>query len=78
MSIGTAQTLWVIVALYCAVGLVFAVVFSWRGAARLDPRVTGSSRPFRFIILPAAMALWPLLVWLWARSGNGTSEGSRP
>lgn len=78
MSISAAQTLWVIVALYCAVGLVFAVIFSWRGAARLDPRVTGSSWPFRIIILPAATALWPLLAWLWVRSRNGTRAGSRP
>lgn len=78
MSIGAAQTLWLIVALYCAVGLVFAVIFSWRGAGRLDPRATGSSRPFRLVILPAATALWPLLAWLWVRGRNDTRAGSHP
>ena len=51
--------------LYAAVGLLFAVAFVSRGAARLDPGARGAPLGFRLLILPAALALWPLLAKRW-------------
>lgn len=50
---------------YAAVGVVFAVAFAWRGAGRLDASARAGTAGFRLIILPAALALWPLLAWKW-------------
>lgn len=52
--------------LYLTLGLAFAAWFVPAGAARLDPAARHGSLGFRLLILPATVALWPLLVWrLW-------------
>ena len=48
---------------YVALGLLFALVFVARGAGRMDPSVEQSTRGFRWMIVPGATALWPLLLW---------------
>lgn len=60
---------WVLTTLgvYLAVGAVFAAVFVWRGAGRLDANARGASWGFRMLILPGAAALWPILLVAWAR-----------
>ena len=57
-----------LIAAYFVVGLVFAVLFSWKGAAVLNSRAAEGSRPFRLLIIPATTALWPWLGWRWLRS----------
>jgi hypothetical protein len=52
------------VALYGVAGLVFAMVFVSRGAARLDPAAQGMPLSARLLIVPGAAALWP---WLWLK-----------
>lgn len=47
--------------LYLGCGLVFAVPFVWRWVGRLDPLAGEGTRGFRLLILPGAVALWPLL-----------------
>ncbi|HEU5217472.1 MAG TPA: hypothetical protein VFU23_02380 [Gemmatimonadales bacterium] len=46
---------------YLALGLLFAVPFAWRWAARLDPAAKAGTWGFRLVMLPGAMLLWPLL-----------------
>jgi hypothetical protein len=50
---------------YFALGLAFALFFVVRGVERLDPAARGSSLGFRCILLPASLALWPLLAARW-------------
>lgn len=50
---------------YVGLGLLFAVVFLWRGIDRLDSAVPGSSLGFRLIILPGVAAFWPVLLRRW-------------
>lgn len=47
--------------LYLALGLAFAVPFAWRWVGKLDPVAASGTRGFRLLILPGAVALWPLL-----------------
>lgn len=51
-----------VLAIYIAVGLLFGVFFAVSGAARLDPGAMGSPITFRILMIPAATALWPLLL----------------
>jgi hypothetical protein len=51
--------------LYAGLGLLFGLGFVTRGVERLDPAARGASRGFRLIVLPAAVALWPLLLRRW-------------
>lgn len=50
---------------YIAIGAVFAVVFAWRGAGRIDPVAREGTWGFRLLILPGSAALWPLLLRRW-------------
>ncbi|CAN5422567.1 hypothetical protein BH23VER1_BH23VER1_11460 [soil metagenome] len=61
-----------IVGIYLAIGLLFGVVFAFRGARAIDPAADGSSLGFRLLILPGCAALWPMLAWRWI------SKSSRP
>jgi hypothetical protein len=52
-------------AAYLGCGLVFAIPFALVGAKRIDPRAEHATRGFRLLVLPGAMALWPLLLHRW-------------
>lgn len=56
------------IAIYLTIGAMFAIPFSLRGAAAIDPAATHSSWGFRLLLLPGAAALWPLLALRWARA----------
>ncbi len=60
---------------YAAVGLLFAIVFSAFGVARLDSAARGSGFVFRLMIVPGCAALWPLVAMKWMHRG---SKGGEP
>ena len=60
-----AQSLVMLLGIYAAVGLLFAIAFVTKGVARVDPVATSAGWGFRLLILPGAAALWPLLLRRW-------------
>ena len=62
--------------LYVALGIGFALLFHWRGLARVDRSAALSTWGFRIMITPGVVALWPLLALRWAR-GNGVPKPER-
>jgi hypothetical protein len=56
-----------VASLYAAVGLVFAVVFAFAGAGRIDESAKDAPVGFRLLIIPGSAALWPILLMRWAR-----------
>ena len=52
-------------AVYLGLGFVFAVAFAFFGARRIDPHAAQGSWGFRLLIIPGAMALWPILLRRW-------------
>jgi hypothetical protein len=54
-----------LLALYAGLGLLFALAFVTRGIERIDPGAVGATWGFRLIVLPASIALWPLLLQRW-------------
>lgn len=61
----TATTLVWTVQVYAALGLIFAIPFALRGVDRVDPAAHGASWGFRVLIVPGAVAFWPLLLRRW-------------
>ena len=57
-----------LVALYLAAGLVFAIFFVTRGVTRIDESAVGTKWGFRLIIIPGSMVFWPLLLRKWIRT----------
>lgn len=72
-----ASALVAVMLVYAALGLLFAVAFAARGAARIDAHAAHTSWGFRLLILPGAAALWPLLAYRWAR-GQAPPEEHNP
>lgn len=65
-----AQAIIFLLELYCAVGIVFAVYFVSAGITRIDANAKGSGVGFRLLMMPGAMALWPLLAQGWWSGNN--------
>ncbi len=61
-----AAMMLVVAAGYLVVGVPFGVAFAARGAAAIDLVAKHAGWGFRLLILPGAMALWPLLAIKWA------------
>ena len=67
------RTAWLALAIYAALGVLFAGAFHWRGLARLDAGTQGAGWGFRLLITPGVVALWPLLALRWLRFTHGVS-----
>lgn len=55
----------VMLGLYLALGLCFAVPFVMRGVDRIDPHAANGTWGFRLMIVPGVVFLWPLLARRW-------------
>lgn len=62
-----ADALQTALAVYGSGCLAFASAFAWKGAAQLDPAAQDMPLPARLLLIPAASALWPLLLLKWWR-----------
>lgn len=62
MTIATAQTIWLGVGAYFAVGLIVALIYVFLAAPRLDVAARGSGFFFRLMVLPGIAGLWPIMV----------------
>ncbi len=76
MTIAAAEMLWTAVAGYLAIGLAFALFFTFAGAPRIDRAAGGTGLLFRLLILPGAAVLWPLLLLMWL-TGAGANRRDR-
>lgn len=70
MGILVASWIVRITGIYLALGILFAVLFVWRGAGKIDPLAKQAAAGFRLMIFPGAAALWPLLLWRWLRRSS--------
>ena len=59
---------------YLAIGGIFALAFVSVGIARVDPSAAGSSWGFRALVVPGAVALWPVLLARWVRRTTPPDE----
>jgi hypothetical protein len=59
---------------YLACGLVFAIPFVIVGVKKIDPHAARGSWGFRLLIIPGAMAFWPLLLRRWAQGASEPPE----
>ena len=56
--------------LYLFFGVVFAVMFLWRGAAKIDEAARGISWKTRALLFPGSVALWPVLWRKWRHAAR--------
>ncbi|MGC3957383.1 MAG: hypothetical protein QM813_05310 [Verrucomicrobiota bacterium] len=48
--------------IYLVCGLLFAIPFAFVGVKQIDPHAAHGSWGFHLLIIPGAMAFWPLLL----------------
>lgn len=53
---------------YLLLGMLFSILFIWKGLTKVDPATQGSSIWFKLIIFPGLCAFWPLLLFKWIKS----------
>lgn len=61
-----AEIIAAVLVAYAAVGLLFALLFVFRGVNRIDEAAAESGAGFRLIIIPGVAALWPVMLLRWA------------
>ena len=49
-------------ALYLALGILFAIYFAFVGAPKIDPLLGASKKSVRFLLLPGVVTTWPFLL----------------
>ncbi|MDN5203391.1 hypothetical protein QQ008_18535 [Fulvivirgaceae bacterium BMA10] len=59
--------------IYLLIGLIFSIIFVTKLVGQMDENAKGTGIGFRLIILPGAIALWPLLFKRWRKSKRSTS-----
>ena len=55
----------IVLGIYLACGLAFAIPFALVGVRGIDPHAAHGSWGFRLLIIPGTMVLWPLLIKRW-------------
>jgi hypothetical protein len=65
MSLAAAEAVAVVVESYVAAGIVFALLFLPRAAARLDPGLGRSPVTVRVLLAPGVVLIWPVLARRW-------------
>lgn len=64
------------VGIHLAAGVPIAIAFAFRGAASVDPAVRDSSPAFRLLLIPASIALWPVVAARWAQAGSARGRAA--
>ncbi|MFI4860651.1 MAG: hypothetical protein ACIAXF_08230 [Phycisphaerales bacterium JB063] len=56
---------------YFVIGFVAGLWLVCFGLVRIDPAVSASPRHVRLVLMPGLVALWPVLLFKWARVRKG-------
>lgn len=73
-----AEVILVLLTVYAAAGLLFALLFVWRGVKRVDPNALHASIGFHLVIIPGCAALWPWMATKWIKASESPpAVGSR-
>jgi hypothetical protein len=72
MPTPTATAVAYAIEFYLLVGLLFAIWFALRGAAKLDPAAANGSWGFRLLLVPQTIVIWPLAL---IRLAGGRGQG---
>jgi len=73
-----AAILLILLAAYLACGILFAVAFVWFGVNSIDPHALLGTWGFRWLIIPGATVLWPLLLSRWWKGIHEPPEERSP
>ncbi len=64
--------------IYVGIGLLFSIPFAFAGAKKIDSTATEGTIGFKLLIIPGAIALWPLLANRWRKKVGEPPEEKNP
>jgi TM2 domain-containing membrane protein YozV len=64
----TVTVMLLVVSVYLAIGLLFALPFVIKGVTKIDEGAAGSGWGFRLIIIPGVIVFWPVLLKKWIKA----------
>ena len=53
--------------IYLAIGVLFVILFLWKGITKVDEGAHGGSIGFKIIIIPGVIVFWPVLLRKWMK-----------
>lgn len=62
------STILLIVLIYVVLGILFSIVFIWKGLSKVDHGVEDSGKLFKFMIFPGLVTFWPMFLLKWRKS----------
>ncbi|MFK8006350.1 MAG: hypothetical protein AB8H03_08270 [Saprospiraceae bacterium] len=62
------STILTIVGIYLILGIIFTIVFLWKGIAKVDEGVNGSDRLFKVLIFPGLIVFWVYFLRKWLKT----------
>lgn len=68
------QVLLLTIAVYAALGLLFAGPFLLRGITVINAAAAASPRSVRLLFLPGVVAVWPVLLMRWVGSPRARAD----
>ena len=70
-----AMAILLLLAGYASLGVIFGVLFLWRGVAIVDRAAAHAPWGFRILIFPGVVGLWPFLARRWMQeAGKGANS----
>lgn len=65
MTVTLAKFFLIGLGVYAFVGLVFGLIFLYKGVESIDEAARNTPTSFKALILPGVIALWPILLYKW-------------
>ncbi|MBO6547179.1 MAG: hypothetical protein JJ963_12320 [Balneolaceae bacterium] len=62
------STIFLFVSVYIVIGILFSVVFLWKGLTKVDHGVEGGGKFFKVLIFPGLVTFWPLFLVKWRKT----------
>lgn len=57
-----------VVGIYLALGVVFTIIFLWKGIAKIDDGVIGSDRWLKVLLFPGLVFFWVYFLRKWLKT----------
>jgi len=64
------SVLLIIIGFYLAMGMLFSIIFLWKGITRVDPATRGSGFFFKALIFPGLCVFWIIFLIKWKKINN--------
>lgn len=64
------EILLIVIAVYLALGALFAIPFLIKGLTKVDATAHGGTIGFKIIIIPGVIVFWPVLLKKWIRKNK--------